>query len=174
MEFPGSFSVQNKWILIIISNPRFKKNKTSQVQLNVISQWNTFSLYLLHITKCADKSDIFVTFKVWNARTRKQEKIFVITIFQKMTIDYHPVFHIFPKLEMLILISVIFKIHSHINLNQKNKTKLSACNVTTVLLKLKKKDNWNCVLSVEWILCWHSRKRMPLLQWLRRIGGTKD
>ena len=42
---------------------------------------------------------------------------------------------------MLILISVIFKIHSHINLNQKNKTKLSACNVTTVLLKLKKKDN---------------------------------
>ena len=35
----------------------------------------------------------------------------------------------------------IFKIDSHINLNQETKIKLSACNVTTVLLKLKKETN---------------------------------
>ena len=49
-------------------------------------------------------------------------------------------FSYISKLEISIA-AMTFKIHSNISLNQKNNTELSACNVTTALLKLKKKAN---------------------------------
>lgn len=60
-----------------------------------------------------------------------------------ITKNYHPVFQIFQK-------AVIFKFHSHVSLNQKSKTKLLACNVTAILLNLKKKANLRlCKIMLE-------------------------
>ena len=52
-------------------------------------------------------------------------EIIKIIMVRKITVNYHPILQIFQKLEISIL---IFKIYSHISLNQKNKTNQSACN----------------------------------------------
>lgn len=60
-----------------------------------------------------------------------------------ITKNYHAVLQIFQK-------AVIFKFHSRVSLNQKSKTKLLACNVTAILLNLKKKANLRlCKIMLE-------------------------
>ena len=53
---------------------------------------------------------------------------------------YHAVLQTVQKLEISVL-AAISKIYSHISLSQKNKIKLTAFSVATVLIKWKKKTN---------------------------------
>ena len=62
----------------------------------------------------------------------------MIVIFQKITMNNHPVLQIFQ--EVRISISALnFKFYSHISSNQKSKIKLSALGMITVHIRLKKK-----------------------------------
>ena len=65
-------------------------------------------------------------------------EMFMIAIFQKITINNHPVLQIFQ--EVRISISALNpKIYSRISSNQKSKIKLSALDMITVHIRLKKK-----------------------------------
>ena len=65
-------------------------------------------------------------------------EMFMIAIFQKITMNNHPVLQIFQ--EVSISISALnFKIYSRISSNQKSKIKLSALDMITVHIRLKKK-----------------------------------
>ena len=64
--------------------------------------------------------------------------MFMIEIFQKIAMNNHPVLQIFQ--EVRISISALnFKIYSHVSSNQKSKIKLSALDIITVHIRLKKK-----------------------------------
>ena len=65
-------------------------------------------------------------------------EMFMIAIFQKITINNHPVLQIFQ--EVRISTSALnSKIYSRISSNQKSKIKLSALDMITVHIRLKKK-----------------------------------
>ena len=68
---------------------------------------------------------------------------------------YQAVIQALQKLEISIL-AVISKIYSHISLSQKNKTKLTAFNVATVLIELGKSQPeplQNRVGNIGWSQC---------------------
>ena len=85
----------------------------------------------VHITECADQKKCFLTFwilSVWRKYLLWEDIPEENYKFSSSSSDISDAGNI-----------KIFKIHNHISVNQKNNTKLSADNVTTVLLKLKRK-----------------------------------
>lgn len=81
---------------------------------------------LLQKTKWSDKYGTFFAFAYDTSFEILGIDIYYNDIAQggwKIKIDYHRVLHIFQKLEISKL-DVIFKIHTHISLDQENKAKL--------------------------------------------------
>ena len=90
-----------------------------------------------------NQSALITTTNFYVLSLKCYEKEAAEDIYDDITKNYHPVLQIFQK-------AVIFKFHNHMSLNQKSKTKLLACNMTAILLNLKKKANLRlCKIMLE-------------------------